>query len=653
MSKIIGLASILLLIALFLGINITADRALAGYRLDLTEGSLYTVQPATKRIARSPDEPIRMTFYYSKDLARGIPQLESFGRRVTELLQTIEADSNGKIDLTIVNPEPFSEEEDNAVADGIQPQPISQTESLYFGLVATNSLDGREVIPVFNPRDERFLEYKIAQLIAKLADPDKPTLGLITSLQMTGGFDPRTQRPTPEWTVLREMRATFDIETIPPTATELPADLDCLMIVHPKGLSDALVYEIDQYILAGGGAIIFVDPLAEAEPMQQQQMGMMVGQDRSSDLPALFDAWGLGYDPAQIAGDLDLAISVRAGAQRPEVVPYVIWLNVGADQMTDTDPVTGNLTRINIASAGVLTTTDESPAALEPLITTSDQSGLVPVASLQGGFVDPKTILNSFFTDGESRTLAARVTGTVPTAFPDGPPASTNTNDTEDPDEVGPAKPDTAADSADIPATHLAESTDAINVIVVADVDLLEDGGWVRELRLGNTLLGYDILADNGALALNAAEQMAGSRDLLELRGRGSFDRPFTLIEQMQREAEAEFLAKEQTLEEEIEQTRQRITDLQSARTETGVAALVLTEEQQAEVDALEETLIAKRKELREVQLNLRKDIEALETRLKIINTAAVPVLLCVLAMTMGGYNALRRRASRRKADRR
>lgn len=649
MSKIIGLASILLLIALFLGINITADRALAGYRLDLTEGRLYTVQPATKRIARSPDEPIRMTFYFSRDLARGIPQLESFGRRVTELLGAIEAASNGKIDLTIVNPEPFSEEEDNAVADGIQPQSITQTESLYFGLVATNSLDGREVIPVFNPRDERFLEYKIAQLIAKLADPDKPTLGLITSLQMTGGFDPRTQRPTPEWTVLREMRATFDIETIEPTATELPEGLDCLMIVHPKGLSDSLTYAIDQYILAGGGAIIFVDPMAEAEPQQQQQMGMMVGQDRSSNMPELFNAWGLGYDPTQLAGDLDLAISVRAGTQRPEVVPYIIWLNAGADQMADSDPVTGNLTRINLASAGVLTTTDESPAALEPLLTTSDQSGLVPVASVQT-FPDPKAILNSFFTDGERRTIAARVTGTVPTAFPEGPPAPIETEQTA---EVGPADPDAKPDNADIPASHLAESTDPINVIVVADVDLLEDGGWVRELRLGNTLLGYDILADNGALALNAAEQMAGSRDLLELRGRGSFDRPFTLIERMQRDAETEFLAKEQTLQEEIEQTRQRITDLQSARTETGVAALVLTEEQQAEVDALEETLIDKRKELREVQLNLRKDIKALETRLKIINTAAVPVLLCVLAVSMGGYNALRRRASRRKADRR
>ena len=652
MSKIIGLVSIILLIALFLGLNVTADRALAGYRLDLTEGSLYTVQPATKRIARSPDEPIRMTFYYSKDLARGIPQIESFGRRVTELLQSIADASNGKVELTIVNPEPFSEAEDNAVADGIQPQPISQTESLYFGLVATNALDGREVFPVFNPRDERFLEYKIAQMIAKLADPDKPTLGLITSLPMTRGFDPRTQRPTPEWAVLREMRATFDIETIPPTANELPADLDCLMVVHPKGLSDALTYRIDQHILAGGGAIIFVDPMAEAEPQQQQQMGMMA-QDRSSNIPALFDAWGLGFDPAQLAGDLDLGISVRAPGGRQEIVPYIIWLNVGADQMAGDDPVTGNLTRINLASAGILTHADDAPSAFESLVTTSDQSGVVPVSSVQG-FADPKTLLNSFFTDGEQRVIAARVTGTVPTAFPDGPPAGSrpasddsgdNTGDNTD--EVGPAEPEPIA------GDHLAEATDSINVIVVADVDVLEDGGWVRELRLGNTLLGYDILADNGALALNAAEQMAGSRDLLELRGRGSFDRPFTLIEQMQRDAETEFLAKEQTLQEEIEQTRQRINDLQMARTDTGTAALVLTPEQQAEVDSLEETLLEKRKELREVQLNLRKDIEALETRLKILNTAAVPVLLCVLAMTMGGYNALRRRASRRKADRR
>ncbi len=647
MSKALGLVSVVLLLALFLGLNITADRTLSGVRLDLTEGNLYTIQPATRRIARSPEEPVRLTFYYSKDLARGLPQLESFGRRVTELLEAIAAASDGKIELDIVNPEPFSEAEDEAVAEGITPQPISQTDSLYFGLVATNSLDGREVIPLFRPQEERFLEYRIAQLIATLAEPDKPTLGLITGLQMTGGFDPRTQRPTPEWTVLRELRATFEIETIPPTATELPGGIDALMIVHPKDLSEQLVYAIDQYILGGGGALIFVDPVAESEQVQQQ-MGMMMGQDRSSDLPALFDAWGVEYDRTLIAGDLDLACNVRAPGPRPEAVPYVIWLDAGREQFDDDDPVTGNLTRINIASAGAIALAENAPASLTPLISTTEQSAMVPVASVQG-FPDPKTLLNNFFPDGETRVLAARLAGTVPTAFPDGPP----TPDDDDPEM--PDAPETDGEdnaSATVPpAGHLAESAGPINVVLVADTDLLEDGGWVREIRLGNALLGYDVLADNGAFAVNAAEQLSGNRDLLALRGRGSFERPFTLIERMQREAEAEFRAQEQTLEEEIEQTRQRISDLQMARTDTGVSALVLTPEQQAEVDELEKVLLEKRKELRQVQLDLRRDIETLETRLKIINTAGVPVLLCVLALSLGGYRGARRRADRRRGS--
>lgn len=641
MSKAIGLVSIVLLIALFLGINITADRTLSGARIDMTEGSLYTIQPATRRIARSPDEPVHLTFYYSKDLARGIPQIESFGKRVTELLQSIANASDGGVELTIINPEPFSEEEDRAVAEGISPQPISQSDSLYFGLVATNSLDGREVIPLFRPDEERFLEYRIAQIITKLADANKPRLGVLSTLPMTGGFDQRTQRPTPEWSVLRELRTSFDVEMVEATASELPVGLDALMIVHPKGLSQGLLYSIDQFILGGGGAIVFVDPVGESE-QQQQQMGMPANADKSSTLPALFGAWGLSFDTTQIVGDLTLGVNVRAPGTRQEVVPYVIWLNVTDEQMDNGDPVTGNLTRVNLLSAGGLSLADDAPAQWTPLIRTTDQSATVPVASVQG-YPDPTTLLNNFFPDGEERVIAARITGNVPSAYPEGPPD----NDPIDNAAEGPG----VTEQAPPPPDHLAKASQPINVIVVADVDMLDDGGWIREVSPGNPVFGYYVIADNGAFAVNAAEQMAGSRDLLELRGRGSFSRPFTLINEMQRAAETEYLAKAETLQDEIEQTRQRIADMQMARTDTGTASLVLTPEQQAEVDDLEIVLQEKRKELRAVQSELRKDIDRLETRLKLINTGLVPVLLCVFALSLGGYRAARRRADRRRGS--
>lgn len=632
MSRPIALISLVLLLVLFLGVNVAADRALSGVRADLTEGSLYTIMPASRRIASSPAEPIRLRFYYSKDLARGVPTLESFGRRVTDLLRAFESASGGKVRLEIINPEPFSEAEDEAVREGISPQPVSPTENLYFGLVATNSLDGREVIPLFRPAEERFLEYRIAQLISKLSTAAKPRIGLITGLPMEGGFDPRMQRARPEWSVLRELRASFEIERIEPDSGAIPEGIGALLVVHPKGLSARTEYAIDQFVLGGGRAVFFVDPVCESDT--SAMTGLSMGADRSSNLPRLFGAWGLRMREGEIAGDLNLAINVQGPGVRPEIVPYVIWLEAGREQFPQDDPVTRNFSRMNIASSGVLELTEDSRLRMEPLIRTTEQAATVPVSRVEA-MPDPKSLLNDFFPAGQPLVLAARFTGPARSAFPEGPPAVE----------------DGEADAGGTPG-HLAESRGEIGVIVVADADLLEDGAWVREIRLGQMLLGYDVLANNGAFAVNAMEQMGGPTDLLELRARGSFSRPFTLLDRMRREAEAEFLAKEQTLVEEIEQTRRRINDLQMARADAGTpGSLVLTPEQRREIDELNRVLADKRKELREVQLNLRRDIQSLETRLKVINTGLVPLLLCVLAFSLAGYRAARRRADRARGS--
>lgn len=656
MSKTIGLFSIMLLIVLFLGINVTADRALSGARIDLTEGRLYTIQPASKRIAQSPAEPLRFRFYYSKNLARGIPQLEAYGRRVEEMLRSFESASGGKIELEIIDPEPFSEAEDEAVAEGVSPQPVSATSNLYFGLVATNALDGREVIPVFRPDEERFLEYRIAQIVTKLADPDKPKLGLLTGLEMLGGFDPRTQRPRAEWGVVRELRATFDIELIGPDAGELPADLDVLMVVHPRGITPETEYAIDQYVLGGGNAVVFVDPHCESDQSQQSMQMMQVGQDKSSSLPTLFDAWGVTMERGQVVGDLSLGINIRAPGTRQDIVPYVIWLAATGEQMAEGDPVTGGLSLLNIATGGAFTIADDAAVTMEPLVTTTDQSAMVAVEKVRS-FPDPRALLNDFFPDGEVRTIAARLTGTPATAFPDGPPDALAEADAEaeaDADEDA----ESVAEAGEVePAEPAAESDQImraespINVIVVADADMIEDGGWIREINMGGVVLGYDVLADNGAFAVNAAEQMAGSTDLLALRGRGEFRRPFTVLEEMVRQAEAESSARVATLQEKEEQATARLNELLMGQVDAGATTLVLTDEMQAEVDALEETQREVRKELRDVQLNLRKDVESLETRLKIINTAMVPGLLVVLALGLAGYRGLQRRADRRRGS--
>ena len=654
MQRLTSYTTLALLIIAFGAFNIVASRTLGFAKIDLTENNLYTLSPAGRSIARTPDEPVTLTLYYAESVARGQPQIQSAANRVIELLESFEDASNGKVILRRVDPEPFSEAEDDAVAAGIRGLRISADETFYFGLVGTNALDGREVIPYINaldPQAERFLEYELAKLILTLAETDRPVVGLITSLPVDGSPpNPMTRSPgTPPWQVIPEIETTLEVRRLDADLTEVPDDIDVLMLAHAKGLSDQALYAIDQFALAGGRVLAFIDPHAETDPAgapDPQNPFAAAQADTASSLGPLMDAWGLSMPTDQIAGDLRYALQVTAGGPggRPEVVPYVAYLALTGDAFDDQSPVTGRLGTVNVASAGFLQHAEDATTTFEPLITTSIESAPVTLQRVKM-FPDPVGILNDFFPQDEKLTVAARLTGTVSSAFPDGPPTETTTETTTDDNQ-------TEADDTEsnAPEAHLSESTQPLNAVVVADADLLADRFWIRPLSLGGLTLGYERIADNGALVAGLLDQLAGSSDLLALRARGEFRRPFTLIEEMQRRADAEFRAEEQRLEEQIQRTEQRIGELQLARGDAGdPSSLVLTPEQQAELDSLQDELIASRKQLRQVQLNLRQDIENLETRLQIINTAAVPVLLSLFAFSLAVARSVRRRADRRK----
>lgn len=646
MNRLTAYLTLALLLAAFLAVNILTTRALPSARLDLTENRLYTLSPAGRAIARSPEEPITLTLYYSESLVRGQPQIQSAATRVIELLGSFASASAGKIDLRIVDPEPFSEAEDDAVASGIRGVRIGPEETLYFGLVGTNALDGRETIPYINaldPNAERFLEYEFAKLIHTLAEPDRPVVGLITALPILGTPPNPMARSVGSgpWQVITEIETTLDLRELEPDAEgniDIPSDIDVLMLAHPKNLSDQTLFAIDQFALEGGKILAFLDPHCEADPAgapDPQNPMAALRADTSSALGPLLEAWGVAMPTDQVAGDLSYALEVSTGGPRGDIVPFVVYLALRAEAFDADDPVLGRLATVNIASAGILSQTDSATTSFEPFITTTEESAPVTADRIKL-FPDPRAILNDFFPAEGTLTLAARITGDASTAFPDGPPTAAD----EDTNE--------ANDAAETPG-FLATNTAPLDITIVADADLLADRFWVQAMSLGGINLGYERIADNGALVAGLLDRLAGSEDLLALRARGEFRRPFTRIEEMRRRADAEFRAEEQRLEQQIEQTQERINDLQLARTDDPAASLVLSPEQQAEIDRLEEQLVASRKQLRQVRLDLRRDIEALQTRLQLINTAAVPVLLAVFAVSLAGVRSIRRRADRRR----
>lgn len=646
----LGASSLILLLVAFVAAVILSNTLLQGLRVDLTENNMYTLSDGTKRILGGIDEPINLYFFFSDQATADVPSLRDHATRVREMLEEFEEASDGKLKLEVIDPVPFSEEEDQAAQFGLQDVQLSSTtDPIYLGLAGTNSVGDEEIITFFQPERAETLEYDLAKLVSSLAHPEQTIVGLVSGVSMSGGFDPQMQRMTPAWVVYQQAQQMFEIRNLGSSFESVPEDVSLLWIVQPKNLSVDTQYAIDQFVMRGGRALIFVDPLAAVDAMVEPGMpqGMPpVGQ--SSDLPALFKGWGISYEPQTVVADAALALQLNAGGGRP--VRHYGYLGIDAEHMSSNDVVTMELGSMNTAMAGALAAADDKGITLEPLYTSSTDAATMP-ASRFSFMADPTQLQQGFAPVDKEFVLAARITGTLKSAFPDGAPATqAPTNETTEgtdadaadevdaeadaeTDEAAAAPGDDSASSGESDAEagddagHLAESSGPVNVVIVADVDMLSDSLWVAV----QNFFGQQVataFASNGAFVVNALESLAGSADLISVRSRGSWSRPFTRVDELQADAEARFLETEQRLQQQLSETEQRLGELQASREDTG--SLLLTDEQQSEIDRFVEQRADIRKELRAVQHGLDEDIEALGTRLKVINIGLVPLILTI-----------------------
>jgi ABC-type uncharacterized transport system involved in gliding motility auxiliary subunit len=632
-TKTFGWTGLILGAALFLGVNIIGNETLTGWRLDLSHDRLFTLATGTRNILNEIGEPITLRFYFSARQFAAIPQYLNHGKRVRDLLDEFVARSHGKIKLHVIDPEPFSEAEDQAVAFGIQQLPVTAAgEMAYIGLVGTNSVDNEELIPFLSPDREQALEYDITKMIYALAKPKKRVIGAISGLPMFGmpGMPMAGIPGGQAWMIANLLRETFDVRELASDTASVDADIDTLLLVHPKDLPEKTLFAIDQFILRGGKAMIFVDPLAEEARAQPDPGNPMAMPDPSSDLPRLFEAWGINMPDGKVAGDPLTAVRVRSEtAAGPQAVDYLPWLGLRDANLNRDDFATSALETVNVGSAGMLEISDGAPVTANPLISTSPRAATIDSAAMMFG-TDPAGLLANFTPGDKPLVLAARLQGTVKTAFPDGPP----------PDDAEEEKPDAAAG-----ADYLRESNGPINVVVVADTDILADRFWVDV----QSFLGMQIpsvFADNANFVINVLEMLGGSNDLISLRSRGQFSRPFDRVQAIRRDAEMRFRDQERALQAKLEDTEKALAELQSQK--DADSTLLLTEEQRAAIERFRADQLETRRQLRTVQHDLQKDIERLGTTLKFINIGLVPLIIVVGALFANGLRTRRRVAGAR-----
>ena len=607
-------STLLILAVLFVALVVLSGTLLRGARLDLTSKGLYTLTDGTEAILGKLEEPLNLYFYYSDSAARDIPQLRTYATRVQELLEEIAAKSGGKITLSVIDPQPFSEEEDRATGFGLQPIPLGNSgETLFFGLAGTNSTDGEATIPFFQPDKEAFLEYDIAKLISSLDEAARPVVGLLSNLPIGGSFDPQAGRPTPGWVIDGELRNLFQIERVEPNATTIPEKMQALILVHPKNLSDDTLYAIDQFVLRGGRLLAFVDPNAEAEqPAQGGDPMQAMLENKASDLPKLFKAWGVVYDPSKVVLDAQRALELQARADAPPI-RHLAVIGLGKDDLNAGDVVSAQLGTINFSTAGYFDIAEGATAKLEPLAQSSGNASTVAserVRMLQ----DPETLFDDFTPTGDHYALAARLSGNLKTAFPE---------------RTGNG--------------HLAESADSANVILVADTDLLSDRLWVQVQQFfGQRVL--NAFASNGDFAINAVDNLIGSSDLIAVRTRGTSTYAFDTVDNLKQAADARFRAKERELQAQLSATEAKLTELQQQKGDSTGSAMLMSPEQQAELVRFQDEKLRIRKELRQVRRQLDEDIQTLGAKLKFINIAGMPIVLTVIALAWVFSRARRRK---------
>lgn len=593
---------LLMLIGIFLlgSIIISQSGLFSRTRLDLTENQLFTLNDGTINILKNIDERVHLKLYYSDEATINIPQLRTYKNTVMDLLNEMQRYSDSKLVVSLIDPKIFSPEEDEASQYGLQALPVGEGgENVFFGLVGENTLDSTEVIVFMQPDRESFLEYDIAQLINSLNHPEKNTISIMSSIDIKARFDEAKGEAVQAQVFVTQLEKDYVVNHLDRNTENIDDDTDVLMLIHPKKLSDKTLFAIDQFVMKGGRLLVFVDPLAQAEIIKPDPQNPMAAYqaDKNSDLQKLFQSWKVSYDPKKVILDDTYALSIQT-RQGTRPTRHLAYLALKDKALNNDDIITRELDTINLATSGYFVS-----ESIQPILNSSVMASTSSTDALKL-LMDPSTLFNDYKADNNNYTMAGRIVGKINTAFPDGVEG--------------------------VDTGTLINEINEPKIILFADVDILFDQMWVRSQNFFGRNV-YSAFADNGNLITNLLDNMAGSPDLINIRGRKNSARPFTKVIELQKASDKKFREQENVLKQRLRETEEKLNKIQREKGQQD--RLIMSQEQEQEIQKFQSEKLEVRKKLREVRRSLDKDIKDLGSNLKIINIGFIPLLISLLGV--------------------
>lgn len=607
--------------------SVLCDRTLGRLRLDLTEGHRYTLSPGCVKLLGHLREPVDLTLYASTSAARGVPQLQTHMRRVDELLAQMKRASGGKLRVHKLDPVPYSDAEQRATEAGLTPVSLAGMRQFYLGLVATNSTDGREVMPFLPPDQDAFLEHDLAKTILKLARAKKPKIGLLSSLPVAGGPS------SAPWSFYDDLSNLFDVTPVDAAAGELPKDLDLLLILHPRHCSEKLLGAMDAFAHTGKPVILGMDPFSFTEAaMGHQQRSPYMPQPAPpgpSDLGGLLKSWGVHFDPAQVAADRRYALR-QGAAGDAGARDFLALLDLTDDTFNPKSPLLQNISRLRLPAAGVLSAEAGASTRFEPLLTI--HGGTLPTSAMN--VPDPDQWRKMFDPDEREHVLAAYVTGPAPVY----PPVKAA------PPPAGKDKDGKKTDAAKPPAQAAAPKPSGdLKVLVIADADFPNEMWWSAPVQMGGRTVGYQKEADNADFLLAAVDTLSAGGDLAAIASRGSYDRPFTYVDNLRKEAQMREQGQLTALENKRRDTERKIRQLRGGSVNAN-GEITLGPAQKKELEKYIKDYADTGESLRKRRFELNKDVQQLGTLITAANAAGAPLLVILGAISLAAWRRKRRR---------
>jgi len=622
-TPLYALAAVAAVLVLLLGANFIVSKL--KWRADLTEERAFTLSEGTRKVLAGLKSPVQVRFYCTQSDEAMPMGLKNYAQAVEDLLDAMRTASGGKLQVQKLDPTPDSDAEDSARLDGIEPQVFPNGDRIYFGL-GFSQLDRKSALPFLSPDRERLLEYDSVRAINAVTSAEKPVLGLLTPLP-TAAPSPMMgmmNRPPSAGVFFDELRRSFEVREVPFTTEEIPADIKTLLVVHPREISEPAQYAIDQFILRGGQLVAFLDPMCVMDSQSAPMMGMQPPPSVST-FSKLLPAWGLNFNTSEIVVDMQNVGNTRRGR-----APGILAL--GPDSIDPDSVVTCDVDSLFMALAGTFQGDPAEGLQRTSLVFSSKQSALFDPGFTQ---TSPEAVEREFKPTGVDYPIAIKLEGKFKTAFPAGKPKAVPEGQPEMPDAA--TSPDPRAPPG------LKESKEPGVVYLVGDVDMLFDPLAVAELP---TPFGQPVMVpanSNLNFAQSMAEQLSGGSDLASVRSRASRDRPFTVVKRMQAEAESKFRDKISELERGLQEAQGRLAQLEMNK-EAG-QQFILTPEQQTEIKSFRKKEAETKKELKEVRKTLRREVEALEQRVKWTNILAMPLLVAAAGCLIAVYRHRRQRA--------